>query len=72
MLQRYEELGSMHQFFADVRDLPQCHTLRCQALIFRNVWQNERWMTLCSRTCWWRHEHQMFAVKFMSGYGRYD
>jgi hypothetical protein len=30
----------------------------CQALIYRNVWKSERWMTSCSRTCWWRQEHQ--------------
>jgi hypothetical protein len=71
-LLRYEELGWGRRFFADVQDLPQCHTLGCQMPIFRNAWQNERWMTSCNRICWWRHEHQMFAMKFISGYGRYD
>jgi hypothetical protein len=57
MLLRYEELGWGRRFFANVQDLPQCHTPGCQALIFRNVWENERWMTSCSRTCWRRYEH---------------
>jgi hypothetical protein len=61
-LKRYEELGWGRRFFVDVQDLPQCRTLGCQALIFRNVWEHERWMTSCSRTCRWRHEHQMFAA----------
>jgi hypothetical protein len=70
-LLRFEELGW------GVGSLPTCRTShsatpRCQALIYRNTWQNERWMTSCSRECWWRHEHQMFAVKFMSEYGRYN
>jgi hypothetical protein len=56
MLKRYEKLGWGHRFFA-MQDLPQCHTPECQALIFRNVWKHERWMTSCSRTCWWRHDH---------------
>jgi hypothetical protein len=38
MLLRYEELGWGRRFFADVQDLPQCHTLGCQVLIFKNVW----------------------------------
>jgi hypothetical protein len=63
MLKRYEELGWGHRFFA-VKDLLQCHTPGCQALIFRNAWEHERWMTSCSWTCWWRHEHQMFATTF--------
>jgi hypothetical protein len=63
-LLRYEELRWGHWFFANVHDLPQYHTPGCQPLIFRNTWENERWMTLCSRTCWWRHEHQMFAATF--------
>jgi hypothetical protein len=41
-LLRYEELGWRRRFFADVQDLPQCHTLGCQALIFSNTLQNER------------------------------
>jgi hypothetical protein len=48
MLLRYEVLGWWRRFFVDVQDLPQCHTPRCQALIFRNAWENERWMTSCS------------------------
>jgi hypothetical protein len=52
-LKRYEELGSVRRFFA-VQDLPQCHTPGCQALIFKNVWEHERW----------RYEHQMFAATF--------
>jgi hypothetical protein len=62
-LKRHEELSQGRRFFAK-QDLPQCHTLGCQALIFRNTWEHERWMTSCSWTCWWRHEHQMFAVTF--------
>jgi hypothetical protein len=62
-LKRYEELGWGHWFFA-AQDLPQCHTPGCQALIFKKAWEHERWMTSCSRTCWWRHEHQMFATTF--------
>jgi hypothetical protein len=61
-LKRYEKLCWGHRFFADVQDLPQYHTPRCQVLIFRNAWEHERWMTSCSWTCWWRHEHQMFAA----------
>jgi hypothetical protein len=72
MLLRYEELGWGCWFFAYVRDLPQCHTPGCQALIFRNTWENERWMTSCTRTGWWRHVHLMFAMKFNCGYGKYD
>jgi hypothetical protein len=64
MLLRYEELGWGRRFFADMQDLPQCHTLGCQKLMFRNAWENERWMTSCSQTCWWRHEHHMYAAKF--------
>jgi hypothetical protein len=41
--------------------------------MYRNAWKSERWMTLCIQTCWWRQEHQMFVVKFNSGYfGRHD
>jgi hypothetical protein len=70
---RYEELCWGHQFFHPVQDLPQCLSLECQALIYRNEWKSERWMTSCSQTCWWRQEHQMFAAKFKSGYlGRND
>jgi hypothetical protein len=54
MLLRYENLGWGHQFFHLVQDLPHYHTLRCQALIYRNAWKSERWMTSCNRTCWWR------------------
>jgi hypothetical protein len=39
MLRRYEGLGWGHRFFAQVPELPRCHTLGCQALIFRNMWQ---------------------------------
>jgi hypothetical protein len=51
---RYENLGWGRRFFHPVQDLPRCHTLRCQALIYRNRWKSERWMTSCSWTCWWR------------------
>jgi hypothetical protein len=51
---RYENLGWAHRFFHPVQDFPQYHTLGCQALIYRNAWKSERWMTSCSRTCWWR------------------
>jgi hypothetical protein len=40
-----------HQFFNPLQDLPQCHTLRSQYMIYRNVWKSERWMTSCSWTC---------------------
>jgi hypothetical protein len=50
-LLRYEELDWGRWFFADVQDLPQCYTPRCQVLIFRNAWENERWMMSCSQTC---------------------
>jgi hypothetical protein len=53
-LLRYENLGWECRFFHTVQDLPQCHTPGCHALIYRNMWQSERWMTSCSRTCWWR------------------
>jgi hypothetical protein len=70
---RYENLSWGRQFFHLVQDLPQCHTPGCQALIYRNVWKSERWMTSCSRTCWWRQEHQMFVAMFKSPYfGRND
>jgi hypothetical protein len=70
---RYKNLGWGCQFFHLVQDLPQCYTPGCQALIYWNVWKSERWMTLCSWTCWWRQEHQMFVTTFKSGYfGRYD
>jgi hypothetical protein len=49
---RYEELGWGCRFFHPVQDLPQCLSPGCQALIYRNAWKSERWMTLCSRTCW--------------------
>jgi hypothetical protein len=51
---RYENLSWGRWFFHPVQDLPQCHTPRCQVLIYRNSWKSERWMTSCSRTCWWR------------------
>jgi hypothetical protein len=56
MLIRYENLGLGHRFFHHVHvfPLPQCHTPGCNALIYRNAWKSERWMTSCSRTCWWR------------------
>jgi hypothetical protein len=54
---RYENLGWGRQFFHLVQDLPQCHTLGCQVLIYRNTWKSERWKTSCNRTCWWRQEH---------------
>jgi hypothetical protein len=47
-LRRYEELGWGHRFFQLVQELPQCLSLGCQALIYRNVWKHERWMTSCS------------------------
>jgi hypothetical protein len=34
---RYENLGWWRWFFHPVQDLPQCHTLGCQALIYRNA-----------------------------------
>jgi hypothetical protein len=71
-LLRYVNLGWGRRFFHPMQDLPQCHTPGCQALIYRNMWKSERWMNLCSRTCWWRQEHQMFVAKFKSGYGRFD
>jgi hypothetical protein len=70
MLRRYEELGWGHRFFHPVQDLPHCLSPGCQALIYRNAWKDERWMTSCSRTCWWRQEHHMFVALFRSGYFR--
>jgi hypothetical protein len=70
---RYENLGWGRWFFHPMQDPPQCHTSRCQTLIYRNAWKSERWMTLCSRTCWLRQEHQMFVAMFKSPYyGRND
>jgi hypothetical protein len=72
-LRRYEELGWERQFFHPVQDLPQCLSTGCQVLIYRNTWKDERWMSSCSWTCWWRQEHHMFIALFRSGYfGRND
>jgi hypothetical protein len=73
MLIRYENLGWGRWFFNPVQDHPQCHTSGCQALIYRNTWKSERWMTSCSQTCCWRQEHHMFVATFKSPYfGRND
>jgi hypothetical protein len=64
---RYEELRWGHEFFHPVQDLPQCLSPGCQALIYWNTWKSERWITSCSRTCWWRQVHQMLVAKFNSG-----
>jgi hypothetical protein len=65
---RYENLGWGIDSFIRCRTSHNAILWGSHALIYRNAWKSEKWMTSYSRTCWWRQEHQMFVAMFKSTY----